>query len=110
MSLARAFSYAGASSIITTLWNINDKETSHLMELFYAYIKAGQPKDLALQMAKRDFIAKHDAHQAVHPYYWAAYVALGDMEQLKLGGGWWLWGILMLILAGGALMLILLKK
>lgn len=94
MSLARAFSYAGANSVLTTLWSINDKETAHLMELFYGYIKAGEPKDKALWMAKRDFIEAHDSHKDVHPYYWAAYVALGDMKPIKTGNSWWFWGIL----------------
>ena len=31
ISLARAFMYAGAKSIITTLWKVNDRTTTQLM-------------------------------------------------------------------------------
>lgn len=101
VSLARGFSYAGASSIITTLWSINDKKTAQLMALFYENIKAGQPKDQALQFAKRDFIVAQNGHDEGHPYFWSGYVAIGEMEALNFGWTWWMWacrGLLGLLL------------
>ena len=77
ISLARGFSYAGAKSIVTSMWGINDKKTKELMESFYVYIKAGLTKDAALRLAKLDFIDKY-SHDA-HPFYWAGFVPIGDM-------------------------------
>ncbi len=81
ISLARGFSYAGAKSILTTLWSVNDKETKKLMESFYLNIKAGMGKDEALHNAKLDFI-NNRSHHSAHPFYWAAFVPLGNMEPI----------------------------
>ena len=52
ISLARGFSYAGAKSVVTTLWSINDKNAEQLMTLFYRELTKGVDKDIALQQAK----------------------------------------------------------
>lgn len=93
ISLARGFSYAGAKSIITTLWSVDDQKTKHLMEGFYAYIKAGLPKDAALRQAKLDFIDQY-SHDA-HPFYWAAFIPIGDMSSINFqtNSSIWKWGL-----------------
>ena len=78
ISLARGFSYAGAKSIITTLWSINDEKSKELMLSFYSNLKEGQTKDAALRQAKLDFIHKY-SHRA-HPFFWAAFIPIGDMS------------------------------
>lgn len=93
ISLARGFSYAGARSIVTTLWSINDATTKELMEGFYSNIKAGMTKDAALRKAKLEYIESHPNDQ-VHPFYWAAFVPIGEMSPVELGdGNWWMWAI-----------------
>lgn len=82
ISLARGFSYAGAKSIITTLWSVNDEKTKELMERFYTYIQAGRTKDVALRKAKLDFIQQYKSK--AHPFYWAAFIPIGDMEAIEL--------------------------
>ena len=84
ISLARGFSYAGAKSIITSLWSVNDGRTQQLMENFYRNLKKGQTKDAALRQAKLDFIEKNGSD--AHPFYWAGFIAVGDMEAIRLGG------------------------
>lgn len=81
ISLARGFSYAGAKSIINTLWTINDYRTKEIMESFYTYIESGQRKDEALRNAKLDFI-KSNPDDAM-PFYWAAFIPIGDMSSIK---------------------------
>jgi len=96
VSLARGFSYAGAKSIVTTLWSINDATTVELMEGFYAYLKDGMAKDAALRRAKLDYIQSHP-NDEVHPFYWAAFVAVGDMSPVPVKGKyWWFWGFAVL--------------
>ena len=82
ISLARAFAYAGAKSIATTLWQVNDRSTQELMVSFYRYLRAGLPKDEALRRAKLDYLEAHSG-TAAHPCFWAAVIGIGDMDALK---------------------------
>lgn len=82
VSLARGFSYAGAASIVTTLWSIDDFASSEIMELFYQNLKAGETKDAALRKAKLAFLRKRKVSNASHPLYWAAFIPVGDMSPL----------------------------
>lgn len=101
ISLARGFSYAGAKSIITSLWSVNDKATMEVMELFYRHIKAGKAKDEALRLAKLEYLA-NSVNAA--PFYWAGFIPIGDMAPITLQPWWkplWIWG-----LNGAALLLL----
>lgn len=82
MSLSRAFLYAGCKSVIMTLWAVEDKAGSELMISFYEYLSKGYSKDKAMQLAKIDYI-KHSPASKSHPYYWAAYVPIGDQCPLN---------------------------
>ncbi|MCO6489164.1 MAG: CHAT domain-containing protein [Phaeodactylibacter sp.] len=81
ISLARAFAYAGAKSIATTLWQVNDRSTQELMVRFYHHLKAGLPKDEALRQAKLDYLDEHSGTEA-HPCFWAPVIGIGDMAPL----------------------------
>ena len=85
ISLARAFTYAGARSSLTTLWQVNDEAASQLMQNFYKALKAGQPKDKALQNAKLNYL-ENNPNEFVHPFYWSAFIPIGDMRAIDLGG------------------------
>ncbi len=102
ISLARGFSFAGAKSIISSLWSVNDEATKVLMTSFYAYLKEGRPKDEALRLAKLDFIENYQG-EAVHPFYWAGFIAIGDMSPIELSGGftWWFAGLMVVLTAAG---------
>ena len=92
ISMARGFSYAGAKSLITSLWSVDDAKTKELMESFYGYIKAGKAKDEALRLAKLDYLTNYRSIDA-HPFYWAPFIAMGDMSPIDLGPNisplWW---------------------
>lgn len=81
MSLARGFSATGAKSLFTTLWKVNDESTATIVELFFKYLKAGEPKDIALQSAKLEYLEKVNP-EAAHPYYWSAYTLMGNPQAL----------------------------
>ena len=75
--MTRAFLYAGAESVVVSLWNVNDIATATLMKAFYKNLKQGLSKDEALRQAKLTLIrGQQQAWQ--HPYYWAAFVLVGD--------------------------------
>jgi CHAT domain-containing protein len=73
VGLNRAFIYAGASSVIASLWTVDDEATSLLMKAFYGHLKHGMSEAAALQAAQAA-----TRKQYPHPYYWAAFVLTGD--------------------------------
>ena len=48
IGLTRAFQYAGARSVLASLWKVEDRSTAELMKRFYTYMKSGKSKDEAL--------------------------------------------------------------
>jgi CHAT domain-containing protein len=85
-SLARGFAAAGIPSTVTTLWEIDEKATYQLTELFYKYLKEGNTGDVAIQKAKLEFIASNDVEYAL-PYYWAPTILIGQAGVLQQGPG-----------------------
>lgn len=81
MSLARAFKYAGAPNILMSLWQADDATTKQIMLNIYRRLDKGQPKDLALQQAKLDFLTNNSRK---HPFYWGSFVLIGDAKPLLL--------------------------
>ena len=87
ISLSRAFLYAGAHSVLASLWKVRDDSTAHLMTRFYSHLKAGRPKDEALRAAQLDLIQRSSPvgsgaggtrGEWSHPYHWAGFVLIGD--------------------------------
>jgi CHAT domain-containing protein len=74
-ALSRAFLLAGARTVVSTLWSIDDTFSLFLMKQFYKHIGAHEPPSIALAAAKRDMLRKYGA--AAVPYYWAAYTLEG---------------------------------
>ncbi|MGB3780238.1 MAG: CHAT domain-containing tetratricopeptide repeat protein [Tunicatimonas sp.] len=102
MSLGRAFKYAGCPNVTMSLWNADDRSTSQIMQHFFGQLHGGAAKDQALRTAKLDYLDGARSAQA-HPYYWAAFVQVGNSDPLSATGGfseWW-WVV------AGALVLIL---
>jgi CHAT domain-containing protein/Tfp pilus assembly protein PilF len=83
ISLARAFAYAGAKSITSSLWQVPDTRSEELMSYYYEALSvADTPKDLALSQAKRRYLKAHLGKDA-HPVNWAAFIGIGDMSALQ---------------------------
>lgn len=77
IGLTRAFFYAGADSVAVSLWNVNDIATAALMKSFYQSLQQGKAKDEALREAKLELL-KGPQRAWRHPYYWAAFVLVGE--------------------------------
>ena len=77
VGLTRAFHYAGAESVVVSLWSVRDTSTSQLMAEFYRQYKGGKSKDEALQLAQEALIG---TSQQSHPYHWAAFVLSGNWQ------------------------------
>jgi len=102
MSLARAFAYTGVPATTMSLWSVLDETTSKIMVNYYEHLKkSGITKDQALRLAKLDFLDKDvEKSQHQHPYYWAAFVHIGNAEPLTQGTNWWLWASLFVLVLG----------
>jgi CHAT domain-containing protein len=72
VGLTRGFLYAGASTIVASLWQVDDQATSYLMTRFYDNLKAGDKRE-ALRQAQLDARKRY-----AHPYYWAAFQLTGN--------------------------------
>jgi CHAT domain-containing protein/tetratricopeptide (TPR) repeat protein len=75
--LAQAFFYAGAKSVVASLWDINDRRTTAFMERFYLRLSEGLPKAEALRAAKLDLLREG---READPRHWAAFVLIGEPE------------------------------
>jgi len=77
LGLARAFQFAGARSVLASLWAVSDRSTADLMKSLYGQLKAGKSKDEALRSAQ---LAAIRAARTSHPFYWAAFQLIGDWK------------------------------
>ena len=75
MGLTRAFLYAGARSVMTSLWPVSDVSTAELMGEFYSGLKEGETADGAIQYAQKKFIC-FDRYS--HPFFWAGFTITSD--------------------------------
>ncbi len=92
ISLARGFAYAGASSIVTSLWNVREKTNKEIVYHFYQYLKDGKTKDEALRLSKLDYLAGLSREEQIqaHPYFWAPLIILGDTNPIKSNQSNWM--------------------
>jgi CHAT domain-containing protein len=109
MSLGRGFTYAGAKSLVSSLWNVNAMSTSNVLSKFYDAILNKVPKYEALHLAKKAYLEDESipAYER-SPYYWAGLVYYGDDQGVVLNQSKsnWFYGvtsIVLLLLAGGFL-------
>lgn len=72
VGFTRGFLYAGANSLVSSLWQVDDRATRDLMISFYSNLK-DVSKDEALRQAQISV-----KKQNPHPYFWAAFVLTGN--------------------------------
>ncbi|RYY38066.1 MAG: CHAT domain-containing protein [Sphingobacteriaceae bacterium] len=93
ISLAYSFMYAGCSSVIMSLWNIDDKTSAEIITEFYRLLAEGKSKSEALRLSKLQYLNKATATMA-HPYYWAGLTLVGDDAAVYTTSFHWLWYLL----------------
>lgn len=82
VGLTQAFLLAGTSSVLATLWEVNDRSTSEFMTGFYRRLH-GEESAVALAAAQRRMLV--GATRFRHPYYWAPFVLVGSNGDIKDG-------------------------
>jgi CHAT domain-containing protein len=98
ISIARAFAYAGCSSVVNSLWKADDKSTAEILKQFHYYLKKGYSKSRALQQAKLDYIHGNSLRRS--PEYWSHLVLIGNIDPVAAAGKTW-----MIAMAGGGMLL-----
>jgi CHAT domain-containing protein/tetratricopeptide (TPR) repeat protein len=74
LGLTRAFQYAGARTVLASLWAVSDESTALLMGRFYRGLRQGETKDAALRNAQVEMLRGSRSHPAL----WAAFQLSGD--------------------------------
>ncbi|HMK34411.1 MAG TPA: tetratricopeptide repeat protein [Desulfomonilaceae bacterium] len=74
MGMGRAFQYAGAKSVLMSLWSVSEVSSVNLVKSFFRNIKDGKSKSEALVLARRDIRKKGFDH----PFFWAGFILVGE--------------------------------
>lgn len=74
-NIVNAFIEAGADSVVSTLWELEDHSTERLMASFYSHLSHREDKAEALRAAQLEMLKK-----GVAPYYWASFELVGDPD------------------------------
>lgn len=72
LGLKRGLLYAGAESVLLTLWDVHDRSTAEFMKLFYSRLAAHPNKADAVRHAMGEIRKSYP-----HPFYWAPFVLVG---------------------------------
>ncbi len=73
VGFTRGFLYAGASSIVSSLWQVDDQATSRMMDSFYTNLQ-NNDKQNSLRLAQLKIKKEYNPH----PFFWAAFQLTGS--------------------------------
>ena len=76
--LRRAFLVAGAETLVTSLWGVDDEVTKELMTVFYRRLLGGEGRAEAMRKAALTIRQRHP-----HPYDWAPFIVIGQPGPLR---------------------------
>jgi CHAT domain-containing protein len=76
MGMGRAFQYAGAKTVLMSLWSVAESSSVNLVESFFKHLKEGKNKLEALRLARKEIRkAGYD-----HPFFWAPFILVGEVQ------------------------------
>jgi CHAT domain-containing protein len=101
ISVARGFQYAGASSVLFSLWKVNDQSTASVMSRFYESLKSTVSVFESNHEAKLSYLQDRNVpNSKKSPYYWNGFAYYGaiDSHEKPHNTLWW-WGASLLFVA-----------
>ena len=112
ISVARGFQYAGASSVLFSLWKVNDQSTASLMSRFYESFRSTESVFESNHTAKLSYLRDNNIpNSKKSPYYWNGFAYYGALDSNKNAHNtfWW-WGASLLFVGFLAIIFGLKKK
>ncbi len=76
MGMGRAFQYAGARSVLMSLWSVAESSSIKLVQDFFGHLKEGKGKFEALRLAREEI--RRQGYD--HPFFWAAFILVGEAD------------------------------
>jgi tetratricopeptide (TPR) repeat protein len=80
----RAFFFAGASSVLMSLWSVNDQASYQFMHRFYTHLRSADSIVDALRRSKIEMI---NSEVLSHPFYWAGFIVSGKADKVLFFSG-----------------------
>ena len=74
LGLQRGLFYAGATTLLLSLWDVHDRSTAELMQEFYSSYMQNGDAAVSLRGAMRILRRENP-----HPYFWAPFVVVGKI-------------------------------
>jgi CHAT domain-containing protein len=99
LSLARGFIYSGSQSVVMSMWEIEDRSGTEIVEMFYQNLKKGYSKSAALKKARIKYLKNSDQLRS-HPYFWSSLVVYGNDTPLYYSKSLIIGSILILLFLG----------
>ncbi|MDQ3193146.1 MAG: CHAT domain-containing protein [Bacteroidota bacterium] len=84
VGLPRTMRMAGVRNIVSTLWQVDDEYSSHLIEAFYFKLADGIIPEDALHQIKLEFINSAPSSALANPFYWAGIIYTGDSSSVSI--------------------------
>jgi tetratricopeptide (TPR) repeat protein len=72
IGLVRGFFYAGAATLMLSLWTVDDEATAELMADFYTHLRANRRPAAALRAAQL-----RQMRERPHPFFWSPFILTG---------------------------------
>ncbi|MFN4144976.1 MAG: CHAT domain-containing protein [Runella sp.] len=89
VSLAKAVIEAGCPSVVSSVWEANEKSMSLLIAELRQELRRGLPIDIALQNIKLKALESKRWGDFKHPYYWANLTLIGQSSPIYADHTWW---------------------
>jgi len=74
MGMGRAFQYAGAKSVLMSLWSVSEVASVNLVTSFFRHMKEGKGKAQSLAESRSELRSRGFDH----PFFWAGFILVGE--------------------------------
>ena len=85
LGLTYAFAFIGTPNVISSLWEVPDRESGEIFTHFYNYLDKGIPSTESLRQAKLQYL-KEAPLPGRHPFYWAGWSVHGSQVKYQKAG------------------------